>query len=115
MVQTYEPSPEHQMIVVESKERAIITMVKLCIRKNDTSLGRQIKLNNYISLYKQHMGSLPDDLQHFVRIDKDIPIVYKKEVLEYLKSVGWQPKPLLSLPTIIGTYESNIPVSAVVK
>ncbi len=114
-VQTCEPSPEHQMTVVESKERAIITMAKLCIRKNDTSLGRQVKLSHYISLYKQFMGSLPDDLQHFVRIDKDIPIVYKKEVLEYLKTVGWQPKPLLSLPTLIGTYESNIPISAVVK
>lgn len=114
-VQTQDPSPEHLMTVVESKERAIITMVKLCIRRNDTSLGRQVKLSHYISLYKQYMGSLPDDLQNFVRIDKDIPIVYKKEVLEYLKSVGWQPKPLLTLPTLIGTYESNIPISATVK
>jgi acetyl-CoA decarbonylase/synthase complex subunit alpha len=61
------------------------------------------------------MGSLPDDLQNFVRNDKDIPIVYKKEVNEYLKTVGWKPKPLLTLPTFIGTYESNIPIDAVVK
>jgi hypothetical protein len=41
--------------------------------------------------------------------------VYKKEVSEYLKNVGWKPKPLLTLPTLIGTYESNIPIDAVVK
>lgn len=115
LVNAEEPSPEHLSIVVESKERAIITMAKLCIRKNDTPQGRQLKLNHYISLYKQHMGTLPDDLQNFVRNDKDIPIVYKKEVVEYLKSVGWKPKPLLTLPTLIGTYESNIPIDAVVK
>lgn len=115
LVNTEEPSPEHLIIVVESKERAMITMAKLCIRKNDTAQGRQIKLNHYISLYKQYMGTLPDDLQNFVRNEKDIPIVYKKEVTEYLKSVGWKPKPALTLPTLIGTYESNIPIDAVVK
>jgi acetyl-CoA decarbonylase/synthase complex subunit alpha len=93
----------------------MITLAKLCIRKNDTSQGRQLKLNHYISLYKQHMGSLPDDLQNFVRNDRDIPIVYKKEVTEYLKNVGWKPKPALTLPTLIGTYESNIPIDAVVR
>ncbi|MDI7261394.1 MAG: acetyl-CoA decarbonylase/synthase complex subunit alpha, partial [Thermodesulfobacteriota bacterium] len=115
LINTEEPSPEHLVVVTESKERAMITLARLCIRKNDTSQGRQVKLNHYISLYKQFMGSLPDDLQNFVRNDKDIPIVYKKEVTEYLKNVGWKPKPMLTLPTLIGTYESNIPIDAVVK
>jgi acetyl-CoA decarbonylase/synthase complex subunit alpha len=115
LVNTEEPSPEHLLVVTESKERAMITLARLCIRKNDTSQGRQVKLNHYISLYKQFMGSLPDDLQNFVRNDKDIPIVYKKEATEYLKNVGWKPKPMLTLPTLIGTYESNIPIDAVVK
>lgn len=114
LVDTMEPSPEHLIIAVESKERAIITMAKLCIRKNDTHEGRRLKLYHYISLYKQFMGTLPDDLQNFVRTDKDIPSVYKKEVLEYLKKVDWKLKPVLSLPTLIGTYESNIPLDAVV-
>ncbi len=114
LVDTQEPSPEHLIIAVESKERAMVTMAKLCIRKNDTHEGRRLKLNHYISLYKQFMGSLPDDLQHFVRTDKDIPTVYKKEVLEYLKKCDWKPKPVLSLPTLIGTYESDIPLEAVV-
>jgi acetyl-CoA decarbonylase/synthase complex subunit alpha len=113
-VDTKEPSPEHLIIVVESKERAIITLAKLCIRKNDTHQGRQIKLAHYISLYRKYMGTLPDDLANFVRTDKDVPVVYKKEVMEYLKEVGWQPKPVLTLPTWIGTYESDIPIDAVI-
>jgi len=61
------------------------------------------------------MGTLPDDLQNFVRNDKDVPIAYKREVSAYLQSIGWKPKPLLTLPTVIGTYESDIPIEAVVK
>jgi hypothetical protein len=35
--------------------------------------------------------------------------------MEYLKNVGWKPKAALTLPTLIGTYESNIPIDAVIK
>jgi len=115
LVNTQEPSPEHLITVVETKERAMITMAKLCIRKNDTHQGRQIKLSHYISLYKEFMGTLPDDLASFVRTEVDIPVVYKKEVMDFLKKAGWKPKPVLTLPTLIGTYESDIPLEAVVS
>jgi acetyl-CoA decarbonylase/synthase complex subunit alpha len=115
IVDTEEPSPEHLVYVTETKERAMVTIAKLCIRKNDTPQGRAIKLNHYISLYKKHMGSgLPEDLPSYVRTDKDLPIVYKKEVLTYLKEIGWKPKPVLSLPTLIGTYPSKVPLEAVI-
>jgi len=115
IVDTEEPSPEHLVYVTESKERAMVTIAKLCIRKNDTPQGRAIKLNHFISLYKKHMGGgLPEDLQNYVRTDKDLPIVYKKEVLAYLKEIGWKPKPVLSLPTLIGTYPSKVPLEAVI-
>jgi acetyl-CoA decarbonylase/synthase complex subunit alpha len=114
LVDTREPSPEHLLTVVESKERAIVTMAKLCIRKNDTPQGRQLKLTHYISLYKQYMGSLPDDLHMFIRRTTDIPIFYKKEVLPYLEKVGWKEKPVLTLPTLIGTYPSEVPIDAVI-
>jgi acetyl-CoA decarbonylase/synthase complex subunit alpha len=114
LVNTEEPSPEHLITVVESKERAIITMAKLCIRKNDTPQGRQLKLTHYISLYKQYMGTLPDDLHLFIRKTSDIPIFYKKEVMPYLEKVGWKEKPVLTLPTLIGTYPSEVPIDAVV-
>ena len=114
LVDTGEPSPEHLLTVVESKERAIVTLAKLCIRKNDTPQGRQIKLTHYISLYKQYLGTLPDDLHLYIRKTSDIPIFYKKEVIPYLEKVGWKEKQVLSLPTLIGTYESEVPVEAVV-
>ena len=59
-------------------------------------------------------GGLPDDLQFYVRTDKDLPIVYKKEASAYLKEVNWKPKPVLTLPTLIGTYPSKVPIESVV-
>jgi len=89
-------------------------MAKLCIRKNDTPQGRQIKLTHYISLHKQYLGALPDDVHLFIRKTSDIPIFYKKEIMPYLEKIGWKEKPSLSLPTLIGTYPSDVPVEAVI-
>jgi len=115
LVDTEEPSPEHLAYVTETKEKAMVMIPKLCIRKNDTPQGRGIKLNHYISLYKKYMGGgLPEDLHLYVRSDRDLPIVYKREAMGYLKEIGWKPKPTLSLPTLIGTYPSKVPLEAVI-
>jgi len=115
MVDTQEPSPEHLAYVCETKEKAMVMIPKLCIRKNDTPQGRSIKLNHYISLYKKYMGGgLPEDLHLFVRRDADIPLVYKKEVRAYLKEIDWQPKEPVGLPTLIGTYPTKVPLDAVI-
>jgi len=115
LVNTGEPTPEHLVYVCETKETAMVTIARLCMRKNDTNAGRGLKLNHYISLYKKYMGGgLPPDLQHFVRTDKDLPIVYKREAMGYLKQVGWKPKPVLSLPTLIGTYPSKVKLESVI-
>jgi len=115
LVDTEEPSPEHLAYVTETKEKAMVMIPKLCIRKNDTPQGRGIKLNHYISLYKKYMGGgLPEDLHLYVRSDRDLPIVYKREAMGYLKEIGWKPKPSLSLPTLIGTYPSKVPLEAVI-
>ena len=115
IVDTGEPSPEHLAYVCETKEKAMVTIPKLCIRKNDTPQGRSIKLNHYISLYKKYMGGgLPEDLHLFVRRSADIPLVYKKEVMAYLKEIDWQPKEPVGLPTLIGTYPTKVPLDAVI-
>ncbi len=113
-VDTGEPSPEHLITVVESKERAMITMAKLCIRKNDTPQGRQIKLTHYVGLHKQYLGGLPEDIHLYIRKTSDIPIFFKKEIVPYLEKVGWKEKPVLTLPTWIGTYPSDVPLDAVI-
>ena len=115
IVDTGEPSPEHIAYVAETKEKAMVMIPKLCIRKNDTPQGRSIKLNHYISLYRKYMGGgLPEDLHLFVRRDADIPLVYKKEVRIHLKEIGWQPKEPVGLPTLIGTYPTKVPLDAVI-
>lgn len=115
IVETGEPSPEHLAYVCETKEKAMVMIPKLCIRKNDTPQGRGIKLNHYISLYKKYMGGgLPEDLHLFVRRDADIPIVYKKEVRVYLTEIGWKPKEPVGLPTLIGTYPTKVQLDSVI-
>jgi len=114
LINTKEPSPQHLACVANSKEEAMVSIAKLCIRKNDTPQGRQIKLNHYISLYKRHAEGLPDDLHLYVRRTADIPIFFKKEVMSYLLTVGWEEKPTLSLPTLIGTYPSKASLEDVV-
>ena len=115
IVDSGEPSPEHIAYVCETKEKAMVMIPKLCIRKNDTPQGRAIKLNHYISLYKRYMGGgLPEDLHLFIRRDPDIPLVYKKEVRAHLQQIGWQPKEPVGLPTLIGTYPSKVPLDAVI-
>ncbi len=115
IVETEEPSPEHLAYVCETKEKAMVMIPKLCIRKNDTPQGRAIKLNHYISLYKKYMGGgLPEDLHLYVRRDPDIPLVYKKEVKAYLTQIGWKPKEPVGLPTLIGTYPTKVPVDSVI-
>jgi acetyl-CoA decarbonylase/synthase complex subunit alpha len=115
IVETNEPSPEHLAYVCETKEKAMVMIPKLCIRKNDTPQGRGIKLNHYISLYKKYMGGgLPEDLPLYVRRDADIPLVYKKEVKVYLTQIGWKPKEPVGLPTMIGTYPTKVPLDSVI-
>jgi len=115
IVETTEPSPEHLAYVCETKEKAMVMIPKLCIRKNDTPQGRGIKLNHYISLYKKYMGGgLPEDLPLYVRRDPDIPLVYKKEVRAYLQGMGWKPKEPVGLPTLIGTYPTKVPLDSVI-
>lgn len=107
-----EPAPEHLVNVIESKERAIVEIAKLCIRRNDTPVGRQIKLNHYIGLYKKYMGEgLPKDLHLFVRKPTDVPMFFKREVMEYLKEIGWQPRKQVGLPTWINTYPTKADIA----
>ena len=98
------PAPQHLLYAAENKAEAVVMMAKLCIRPSDTTMGRAIKLSNYIELYKKYYDSegLPKDIHFFVRSESDIPITYREEVIEYLKSIGWKPaeKPSVD-PTLL--------------
>jgi acetyl-CoA decarbonylase/synthase complex subunit alpha len=98
------PVPEHLFYTAETKEEAMVMIAKLCMRGNDTSKGRAIKLTHYIDLHKRLYGTMPDDIHLFVRTVTDIPITMKDEILDILKKKGWKegriPDPTL-LPRLI--------------
>jgi len=98
------PAPEHLFIAAETKEEAIVLIAKLCMRSNDQSKGRAIKLTHYIDLHKRLYGKMPDDIHLFIRNKADIPITMKDEILKILEEKGWKetaiPDPTL-LPRMI--------------
>jgi acetyl-CoA decarbonylase/synthase complex subunit alpha len=98
------PTPEHLFYAAESKEEAIVMIAKLCMRPNDTTRGRAIKLTHYIDLHKRLYGTLPDDINLFVRTELDIPITMKDEIHKMLEEKKWKenriPDPTL-LPRMI--------------
>ncbi len=98
------PAPEHLFTTAETKEEAMVLMAKLCIRPNDTTKGRAIKLTHYIDLHKSLYGVMPDDVNLFIRSRADIPLTMRDEVLKILEEKGWEerviPDPTL-LPRLI--------------
>jgi acetyl-CoA decarbonylase/synthase complex subunit alpha len=98
------PAPEHLFQTVETKEEAMITIAKLCIRPNDTWKGRSIKLSHYIDLHKRLYGVMPQDIDLFVRTPADVPMTMKDEIMNMLEAKGWKetviPDPTL-LPRMI--------------
>jgi acetyl-CoA decarbonylase/synthase complex subunit alpha len=95
-----EPAPEHLCYVAESKEEAIVAIAKLCIRPNDTTKGRQLKLAHYVDLHERIYGTMPEDVHLFIRTEADIPITRKEEIRKVLKAKGWKEREGLD-PTLI--------------
>jgi acetyl-CoA decarbonylase/synthase complex subunit alpha len=98
------PAPEHLFYAAETKEEAMAMIAKLCMRPNDTTRGRAIKLTHWIDLHKRLYGTMPDDINLFVRNELDIPITMKDEVHKILGEKKWKenriPDPTL-LPRMI--------------
>jgi acetyl-CoA decarbonylase/synthase complex subunit alpha len=95
------PVPEHLVYAAESKEEAMIMGTKLCLRANDTFKGRSVKLSHYVDLTRKLLGKdYPDDIDKFVRIEADIPLVYKEDLMKILKSKGWKPTSIPD-PTVL--------------
>jgi acetyl-CoA decarbonylase/synthase complex subunit alpha len=98
------PAPEHLFWAAETKEEAMVMIAKLCMRPNDTSKGRAIKLTHYIDLHRRLYGIMPEDIHLFVRTIGDIPITMKDEIIKILEDKNWNetviPDPTL-LPRLI--------------
>jgi acetyl-CoA decarbonylase/synthase complex subunit alpha len=98
------PVPEHLFCAAETKEEAMVMIAKLCMRPNDTTKGRAVKLTHYIDLHKRLFGIVPEDIPLFVRTLGDIPITMKDEIIKILEDKNWRetviPDPTL-LPRMI--------------
>ncbi|MEM3054191.1 MAG: 4Fe-4S dicluster domain-containing protein, partial [Candidatus Bathyarchaeia archaeon] len=98
------PAPEHLFYAAETKEEAMVMIAKLCMRPNDTTKGRAIKLTHYIDLHKRLYGTMPEDINLFVRTVADVPVTMKDEIIKILEEKGWKetviPDPTL-LPRLI--------------
>jgi acetyl-CoA decarbonylase/synthase complex subunit alpha len=94
------PAPEHLFFAVETKEEAMVMAAKLCMRPNDTSKGRAIKLTHYIDFHKRLFGTAPKDISAYVRTMSDVPITMKEEITAILKQADWKEKKLLE-PTLL--------------
>ncbi|PDM26655.1 CO dehydrogenase/acetyl-CoA synthase complex subunit epsilon [Candidatus Bathyarchaeota archaeon B24-2] len=103
------PTPEHLFYAAETKEEAMVMIAKLCMRPNDTTKGRAIKLTHYIDLHKRLYGTMPEDIHLFVRTLADLPVTMKDEITKILKEKGWKetviPDPTL-LPRLIRKSEA---------
>ena len=84
------PTPEHLFVAAETKEEAMVMIAKLCMRPNDTTKGRAIKLTHYIDLHKRLYGTMPDDIHLFVRTATDIPVTMKSEIVKILEQKTWK-------------------------
>jgi len=78
----------------------MVLIAKLCMRPNDTTKGRAIKLTHYIDLHRRLYGVMPDDIHLFVRNKADIPITMKMEILKILEEKGWKEK-IIPDPTLL--------------
>jgi len=95
------PGPEHLLTTAESIEQAVCLVAKMCLRPADNSKGRMIKLSHWIDLERKYKGvDFPNDLEKFIRVEADIPINMKDEIVEFLKEKGWEPKEIID-PTLL--------------
>ncbi len=94
------PTPEHLFYAAETKEEAIVMAAKFCMRPNDTSKGRSIKLTHYIDLHKRLYGAMPDDIHLFIRTLADIPITMREEIIDILEKKEWKEN-IIPDPTLL--------------
>ncbi len=93
------PVPEHLFIAAESIDEAKVLVAKLCMRPNDTTRGRALKLTHYIDLHKRLFGSFPEDVYRFIRVRGDVPITMKTEIEAQMTVHEWR-EGLIPDPTI---------------
>ncbi|MFX1533688.1 MAG: CO dehydrogenase/acetyl-CoA synthase complex subunit alpha [Promethearchaeota archaeon] len=104
------PNPPSLLYVAESYEELIVMTARMCMRANDTSKGRNIKISHYWELHEKYLGAPPDDIHLLIRDERDVPITLKDDIMPILKEKNWEPTripdPTL-VPRLIRTKKEN--------
>ena len=90
----------HLFVAAETREEAMVLVAKLCMRPNDTTRGRAMKLTHYIDLSQRNLGTIPDDIPRYVRTTADIPVTLKGEITRILAQSDWKERPIPD-PTLL--------------
>ena len=98
-------SPEFLLTTAESIEELLPMLAKNCIRPSDNNMGRMIKLTHYMELSQKYLGHMPEDWYKFVRMETDLPLAKREELLKILEQdhgweIDWKRKKILSGPTM---------------
>jgi CO dehydrogenase/acetyl-CoA synthase alpha subunit len=91
--------PEKLLCVSGSAKEALLEVIRLCMRPNDTPSGRKVKLRNYITASERLYGRPPQNVGLLVRSNYDIPEEYRDLVKEFQPS--WVPDPTLLAHNLI--------------
>jgi len=94
------PCPEHLIYAGETLEECIVEAAKLCFRPSDNFKGRAVKLTHWIDLHKKYYGTIPEDIDKFIRIEADIPLTLRDEIMPILEKKGWKPREIPD-PTLL--------------
>ncbi|MDD1778468.1 MAG: acetyl-CoA decarbonylase/synthase complex subunit alpha, partial [Candidatus Helarchaeota archaeon] len=94
------PAPEHLIYAGESVEECMVEAAKLCLRPSDNFKGRAVKLTHWVDLHKRYYGCMPTDIDKYVRVETDIPVTLKDEIMPILKEKKWKPREIPD-PTLL--------------
>lgn len=92
--------PSSLFVIAETINDLLLKAIRLCMRPNDTTSGRQRKIENYIELSLELLGSLPLDIPDYVRVLDDIPSRYRDMISPVLEKSGWM-ESFVPEPTIL--------------
>lgn len=90
-------NPSQLLYSVKDMKEGLALSARFCMRHSDTTEGRKTKLKNYIELYRDAAGEIPQDIQSLIRTEYDIP----EDMLDIVKPLlqdwkpGWIPDPTL--------------------
>ncbi len=85
-----DPCPNHLIYPVETKEEAIVMVMKLCMIPCALRDSRLSTIDNYTDAYQRYYEVIPEDWSLYLRSALELPVMKRMKMLKKLKEVGWE-------------------------